>query len=56
MQYASKVSSLNLSRFVEDISKLIKKTVEQGQKPDELLLVVNLVPVSQEVEINKAAI
>lgn len=51
MKYAVKISELNLNKFVENLSNLIKNSVEQGVDPNNTLVVVDLVKIACEVEV-----
>jgi hypothetical protein len=53
MKYAVKISELNINKFVENLSNLIKKSSEQGLDPNNTLVVVDLLEISNDVEIVK---
>lgn len=50
MKYAVKISELNLNKFVENLSNLIKKSVEEGLEPQNALVVIDLVSIACDVE------
>ena len=50
MKYAVRLSELNFNKFIENLSNLIKKSVQEGLEPENALLVVDLTKISFEVE------
>ena len=50
MKYAVKISELNLNKFVESLSNLIRKSVQEGLEPENTLLVVDLTKIEFNVD------
>lgn len=53
MHYATKISDLNLNKFVDNLTKIVKKALSEGGNPENLVVVLSINQILEEQK-NKA--
>lgn len=53
MHYATKISDLNLNKFVDNLTKIVKKALNEGGNPENLVVVLSINQILEEQK-NKA--